>query len=261
VSLFNFFHQRSLSVILQPGHISCVVRHGRSEEARFSIDAQDWRSALALLATHLQGQDAASGRGGISVRLCARWSRPMMIPWDDALLAQQTAEVYLHQHFHALFGSVAAHWSFALDDAAYGQPRLCCAIERGLLDALHTFAADQGGKVLSIQPMFIETMQVAPSVRAGSDRLVAVIETRDLTFCWLRAGRIVALEVERWHGGADEELEHTYLRWTLRQPDLPAAADIEVIDISGAASAPALPHRFRRLEVPGRTIPDMNRVA
>ncbi|CAN7572671.1 hypothetical protein LJR289_004093 [Pseudoduganella sp. LjRoot289] len=222
-----------------------VVSQAQSDAQRipcYTLRGND-RPAGAVL------RDSLAARTPLSISLSGRWCQLVLAPWSDALLAEPGASRFLHMQLSAVYGDAAGNWTVSSDDASYGQPRVACGIATGLLDALHTLAAEHGTRCAAIEP---SVSAVCRSL-TGKPAAFAIIEQGRMTLAALAGGRITAIQSQPCGAAWHAELPQSWQRWSLRAPELAAIGDIAVVDLSGQSGgtvAGRLPGLFRLADSP-----------
>ncbi|MBI3229495.1 MAG: hypothetical protein HYZ45_04695, partial [Burkholderiales bacterium] len=141
MSLIEF--DPTLCIALAPQQVSLALRKGTGFDAASAWhQACDnnpeglWQNALGLLRTGLQEAKQLKAGTKMQITLASRWCPMLRLPWSDALMRESAAQRFVQNQFLALYGDVAREWHTVIDDAPYGRPRLACALEQALLQAL-----------------------------------------------------------------------------------------------------------------------------
>lgn len=252
--------RRALHIHLGPQSLLAVVRQGGSIldggtlQIAFANPAGQWQAPLAALRAMLAQpgeagapamRSALAAKLPLHVSLSGRWCQMLMAPWSDALLSEPGAARFLEMQFAAIYGDAARGWTVSSDDAPYGQPRLACGIDTGLLDALHALAAEHGTRCAAIEPL---AGAVCASLAPDKPEAIATVEPGRITMAALSKGRVAAIQLQPCGAAWHTELAQAWQRWSLREPELAAIADVAVVDLSGqpaALAAGQLPGRFR----------------
>ncbi len=174
---------------------------------------RDWRPALACLGELLSGGRYRGTR--LTVALAHSLTRFLGVPWSDALMDRRGAQHYLRAQFAAVFGEVSERWTFAAEDAPRGRPRLACAVDGELLEALHRTAQAQGARIESIAPWLVTAFNRAREGMA-SDGWFAAIEPGRLALVEVRAGSARQIALQNWSGDCAPALERSVSRTVLR---------------------------------------------
>jgi hypothetical protein len=164
-----------------------------------------WRAPLAALDPVL-----ASRKGGeASVVLADAFTRYTLLAANETL---QSAEQWLalaRHRFSALHGARAAEWQVKVSETAPAGPRLACAVDRELLEALAAKFAASGTRLVSAQPFLVAAYnRIRASVGGGS--CWVVVEERDrLTLVLIQRGTWLAIRSRRCDS-----------RWRVTLPEL-----------------------------------------
>lgn len=253
MSLTKLFSRRVLCLGLGSDGFSAVVRDGKqfvsstAYEQAVNNPEQAWQVVLSELQTWLR--QAGSSYQGLPLRitLASRWCQMQSLPWSDALMSPASRAQFLQNQFVALFGDAARDWVIQADDAPYGQPRVACAIERELFDGLQQLAggARDGGSAkpaASLNPALQAVESIlslgvrALLARAGSREACAIIEPGRFSLILLQKNRIIGMHSQSYAGHWERELPASWLRWTLRQPELAQIKQVAVLNLAGTRS-------------------------
>lgn len=106
-----------------------------------------WRASTRIdLASADQVEDLPR-EGALSVVLSAHLVRYAILPWSAALGSEEEWMAYARHTFASIHGAAAAQWSIRLCPTGRRKPRVACAIDTPLLDALL-----KNERIVSIQP-------------------------------------------------------------------------------------------------------------
>jgi hypothetical protein len=266
VSLIKLFSRRVLCLGLGSDSFAAVVRQGRQFQAATAHyqavpnPEQAWQVVLSEMQTWLR-QAGAPYRGlPLRITLASRWCQMQSMPWSDALAGEASGTRFLQNQFVALYGEAARDWIIQSDDAPWGRPRMACAIEHDLFEAVQQLALDVAGRagigatlaagagkspirsakapaLLSLEPLLSLAVRTLPE-RVARGEACAIIEPGRFSLLLLERGRIVALQSQPFVGDWHAELASAWLRWTLRQSELGLIQRVAVLDLSGTR-APA----------------------
>jgi hypothetical protein len=255
VSLIKRFSNQTLCIGLNPEQLSCVLRRGKV----FAIDHAylqtvsspdgHWQPVLAACQAWLREADRASAGLPLRFTLSSRWCRMMSVPWSDALLSAPSAQRFLQTQFMSLYGDVARDWVVTCDDAPYGEPRMACAIERDLLEALQQAAAENMHPLHAIESV-IPVAWRAIAAKDGRSDAIAVIEPGRITLARVRKRRLVALQSQPFLTSWQQELPQAWQRWALRDPELTGITEVAVLNLTGETASATLPKPFHAVLLP-----------
>lgn len=106
-----------------------------------------WRREVRFdLSSFEQVQDIP-GHGRITVVLSSHLVRYAVLPWSATLSGESEWMAFARHSFAATYGDAAASWSVRLCPTGRRKPRVACAVEASLLDALGALK-----NVVSVQP-------------------------------------------------------------------------------------------------------------
>ncbi|MES2318416.1 MAG: hypothetical protein V4631_13085 [Pseudomonadota bacterium] len=151
--------RRTVCVALAPEMLSAEVRSGERIVGCSEIRIAEspcrggYDGALVAFRAYL-GRAHTTLRGvPLSVAISARWCHFSLLPWNDALMYDDSAQRYLQAHFAALHGQAALGWVTSCADAQYGQARLAWAIEREFMEGLQGIAQHYGHACVAVEPI------------------------------------------------------------------------------------------------------------
>ncbi|MDN2708180.1 hypothetical protein O0880_01950 [Janthinobacterium sp. SUN118] len=253
MSLIERVTRATVCLHLAPHGLHGVLRRaGRPlPDSAFQLPIENpdasWEVALAALNRWLE-QDQA--KLPLAVSLASRWCAMQVVPWSGALLAQASAQRFLHSQFGAVYGDGARAWRLAADDAPYGKPRLACGIDAALLQGVQDAAGAHGRRCLSIEPIVGPAWRSIASARPAGGKLTAfaLVEAGRLLLATSSGGRIAAIHSQPCAEAWGDELERAWRRWNLRAPQLDAIERVALIDLSGMPQAD-VPARFEPVAV------------
>lgn len=109
-----------------------------------------WRPAIDALA----GKVAAGTASGaeVTVVLSNFFVHYALVPWSDALDSDEEKTAFARHCFVRVHGAEAESWVLKLGASSPGKPRLACAIEATLIDALNEVMTPVGRRYRSLQP-------------------------------------------------------------------------------------------------------------
>ena len=164
-----------------------------------------WRPALDALPEILK---AHRGREAALV-LADQFVRYALLPHNDAVKTPDQWLALARHRFGALHGAAAADWDMKVTETAPLGPRLACAVDRELVEALAVAAVTSQIKLVSVQPFLVAAFnRIRQTVGNGSCWIV-VEEPGRLTLALIRRGAWVAIRSRR----SDD-------RWRLVLPEI-----------------------------------------
>jgi hypothetical protein len=119
-----------------------------------------------------------------------------LLPWSDTLKTHAQWLALARHRFCAIHGPVAAEWEIRFAETAPAGPRLACAAERGLIDALAEKFAASRTELVSVQPFLVAAFNRVRSLTGGSCWLL-VEEPGRLTLALIQRGLWIAIRSRR----------------------------------------------------------------
>lgn len=172
-----------------------------------------------------------------------------MVPWSDALLKESSAADFLQAQFVALYGSEARDWVIACDDAPYGQPRLACGIERGLLETFRQLMGEHRHTCQFVEPVISAAWRKITQNLGNQVKAFALIEVGMIVLASVNRGRIVAVQTQPCGKSWQDELMKAWQRWTLRLPELAETAEVVVLNLTSEIMNGELPPPFKHVTI------------
>jgi len=144
---------------LSPGGVSCLrlargwrpraVAHGDVACAPAATGEAPWQPALTTLSSVLQDNAGAEA----VVVLSNHFVRYALVPFHERLVRPADDLALARHQFLEAYGPLAANWSVRMSDTGRDRgPRLACAIDGGLLEALRKLCREQRIALISVQP-------------------------------------------------------------------------------------------------------------
>ncbi len=177
------------------------------QEFVFEKDEQvAWRAGVSFLEENL-----SSYRGRkASLILADQFVHYALLPWSDTLKTHAQWQGLAQHRFVAIHGPVAEEWEVKFAETAPSGPRLACAAERGLIDALAETFNNAGVQLVSVQPFLVTAYNKVRQDTGGTCWLV-VEEPGRLTLAFLQHGLWIAIRSrrvdERWRFVLPEIIE------------------------------------------------------
>lgn len=109
-----------------------------------------WRPAIDALAGKVAAGTALNA--DVTVVLSNFFVHYALLPWSDALESEAEETAFARHCFVRVHGAEAESWVLKLSASNPGKPRLACAIEAPLIDALNEVMAPVGRRYRSLQP-------------------------------------------------------------------------------------------------------------
>lgn len=114
-----------------------------------------WQAALQALVPVLSA--AGLGEATVTLVLSNHFVHYLVVPWSDGLSSDDEEMAFVRHCFERVYGDIASGWEIRLCGARPGSPRLACAIETTLLDALLVHMGPLSRRYRSLQPHLMST--------------------------------------------------------------------------------------------------------
>jgi hypothetical protein len=170
-------------------------------------DAAEWRAAIEALPQVLLSLECREA----SVVLADQFVRYALLPWNAAINSEEQWLALARHRLAAIHGPVAAEWEVRLTDTAPMGPRLACAVDRGLIEALASTFVALNVRLASVQPFLVAAFnRIRRQIGNGSCWLV-IEEPGRLTLAFIQRGVWIAIRSrragERWRETLPELIE------------------------------------------------------
>jgi len=170
-----------------------------------SADAAEWRAVIEALPAVLKEWKQCE----ISLVIADQFVRYVLLPWNEALKTGEQWMALARHRLTAIHGAAAAAWEVKLTETAPLGPRLACAVDRELIEALADKCAAAQVRLTSVQPFLVAGFnRIRARIGNGSCWLV-VEEPGRLTLAFIQRGVWLAIRSRR----VDE-------RWRLLLPEI-----------------------------------------
>ncbi|HEX6266469.1 MAG TPA: hypothetical protein VFZ81_06185 [Burkholderiales bacterium] len=172
-----------------------------------TADAAEWRAAVEALPEILNSMKHQE----VSLVIADQFVRYVLLPWNAALKTADQWMALARHRFAAIHGAAAAGWEVKLTETAPQGPRLACAVDRELIEALAAKFVAAGVRLASVQPFLVAGFnRIRAHIGNGSCWLV-VEEPGRLTLAFIQRGTWVAIRSrrvdERWRTLLPEIIE------------------------------------------------------
>jgi hypothetical protein len=158
-----------------------------------SADAAEWRAAVDALPAVLKD----FRQFDISLVIADQFVRYVLLPWNEALKSTEQWLALARHRLNAIHGAAAAAWEVKLTETAPAGPRLACAVDRELIEALAAGCSAAGVRLASVQPFLVAAFnRIRAHIGNGSCWLV-VEEPGRLTLAFIQRGTWVAIRSRR----------------------------------------------------------------
>ena len=109
-----------------------------------------WQPAVDALGAKVAA--GALAKADVTLVLSNRFVHYAVVPWSDTLGSKEEELAYARHCFARVHGSEADDWEIKLGSAKPGEPRLACAVEQSLIEALDTRMSPLASRYRSLQP-------------------------------------------------------------------------------------------------------------
>lgn len=163
-----------------------------------------WQSPLKVLSELVKPHS-----GDASIVLADQFVRYVLLPFNAALKTPEQWMALARHRLTAIHGAAAAAWEVKLTETAPAGPRLACAVDRELIEAL-------AGKCVAAQ---VQLGSVQPFLVAGFNRIRAHVGNGS---CWLvveEPGRLTLAFIQRgvWLAIRSRRVD---ARWRVLLPEI-----------------------------------------
>lgn len=152
-------------------------------------DAPRWRPALEALAEKVRS--GALAGADVTLVLSNHFVNYALVPWSELLSGEDEQLAFARHRFTRVYGDAAANWALRLSRTGPRQPRLACAVEPTLIDALNN----------AMEPLDSRYCSLQPHLMVSFNRWRARLGARQGWFVVAEAGLlcIVLLQSGQWH--------------------------------------------------------------
>jgi hypothetical protein len=174
---------------------SCSVEHAPG--ARNEAIAASLSSALGQVRGARKACSIVLGNGLV---------RYAMLPWRSEVAQKAARHAYAQAFLENTYGTAAQSWAVMLDESAYGEPTLACAVDRELLESVRGTLREAGRRAISIQPYFCAALNRYRRKMTGLDLWFAVLEPERICLAQIAGRSLRVLRSQRACGDASAEL-------------------------------------------------------
>jgi len=233
-SFLKRFEKKPSSVRIALCEDRVFVSDGRVIPVQKPDDAPAWRGAvdaLPLIFSSNKNQTA-------NIVLADQFVRYALLPWSDTLKTHAQWMALARHRFCAIHGPVANEWEIRFAETAPAGPRLACAVDASLVDALAERFSGTGVQLMSVLPFLVTAFNQVRQDTGGSCWLV-IEEPGRLTLALFLKGVWVAIRSRRadadWRAGLKELIERESAFLGLEEP-----CTRVIVCAQGPFEAPAL---------------------
>jgi hypothetical protein len=172
-----------------------------------SHEAAEWRAPVEALTEVLAGMQKQE----VSVVLADQFVRYALLPWSAALKSEAQWLALARHRLTAIHGPAAAGWDVKLADTGASGPRLACAVERELIEALAAKFTAAAVTLGSVQPFLVAAFNRIRSTIGNGSCWLVVEEPARLTLALIQRGVWIAIRSRRsdasWRAALPEIIE------------------------------------------------------
>jgi hypothetical protein len=160
---------------------------------RPTADAAEWRAAVQALPEILHSMKGQE----LSLVIADQFVRYVLLPFNPAMKSAEQWMALARHRLAAIHGAAAAAWEVKITETAPSGPRLACAVDRELIEALAEKCAAAQVRLTSVQPFLVAGFnRIRAHVGNGSCWLV-VEEPGRLTLAFIQRGVWLAIRSRR----------------------------------------------------------------
>ncbi len=152
-----------------------------------------WDGAIAAL----RAETARWSRDRLSVRivLSNHFVRYALVPPSNDVSGHDEELALARFHFNKIHGESSRHWDVRLSPGRAGAPRLACATDSALLDALRqSFPAGGRPQLASVQPLLMSVYNSGGSAMPGTGAWIVMAEPERACVALLKGGQWHAVQ-------------------------------------------------------------------
>jgi hypothetical protein len=208
--------------------IVCAQRRGlKTREPHREIlpvvqasDGANWGAALDALPAAID--TAGAEKLDVTVVLSNHFVRYALLPWNAELKTEAEWESLARHRLGSVYGATVEDWTMQSSRTAPEGPRVVCAADRPMLEALGERVGAAGAALVSVQPYLMAAFNRVRA-RIGRESCWLVLEERGrLTLALFHAGAWQAIRGrradERWQSLLPEILEREEALLGLEEP-------------------------------------------
>jgi hypothetical protein len=199
-----------------------VLRANRSRTSTLAVrpvpNGAQWSGALEAL----PGVLANFRSHEVSIVLADQFVRYALLPWNAALKSEAQWHALAHHRLAAVHGAAAAEWDVKLTETGPSGPRLACAVDRALIEALTALFRSADARLAAVQPFLVAAFnRMRRRIGEGSCWLV-VEEPGRLTLAFIQRGVWAAVRSRRadraWRAALPELIDRESAFLALSEP-------------------------------------------
>lgn len=158
------------------------------------VESPPWQAAVDALRVALAGMDLR--RPAVTVVLSNHFARYAVLPWNAALRSEVEWLALARHRFSSVHGTAAEQWQIRIAPSGRERPRVACAIDAVLLEALKN-AVNGHGSLISAQPYLMAAYNRLQPVIGQSSCWLVIEEPGRLTLALIHDGTWRAIRSRR----------------------------------------------------------------
>ena len=167
----------------------------------------NWRAAVEAIPRALEA--AEGDKPEVTVVLSNHFVRYALLPWNSELKTETEWESLARHRLGSVYGPIVEDWMLQSSRTAPEGPRVVCAADRPMLEALGETISGCGAVLVSVQPYLMTAFNRVRSLISNQSCWLVLEERGRLTLALLRQGGWHAIRSRR----ADE-------RWQTLLPEI-----------------------------------------
>jgi len=203
--------REQISARIAPGGIT-LLRNSRGPRRRVldrqsvttsTPDSTAWQPVVELLGAQIEARKWRNA--DLGVVLGGHLARYLVLPWIEHL-RDADALVFARQSFVDVHGKAAEDWAICLSHAARGLPRIAAAVDRKMIEALHSQARTLRLKLRSVRPVLAAAVEDLARVDGRLTGWLALVETGNSCVARFRDGECMTVRTARFAEPAEQHL-------------------------------------------------------
>jgi hypothetical protein len=198
-----------------------VLRANRAKTSTVPVQVDpdsEWRAAVDALPAVL----AEFRNHEVRVVLADQFVRYALMAWNPALKSEAQWMALARHRLATVHGAPAAEWDVKLTETAPAGPRLACAVDRTLLEAVAAAFTAANARLVCLQPFLVAAFnRIRKTIGSGSCWLV-IEEPGRLTLAFVQHGMWLAVRSRRadraWRAQLPELIERESAFLALAEP-------------------------------------------
>ena len=203
--------REEISARIAPGGIT-LLRNSRGPLRRVldrqsvttsTPDSTAWQPVVELLGAQIEARKWRNA--DLGVVLGGHLARYLVLPWIENL-RDADALVYARQSFVEVHGKAAEDWAICVSRAVRGLPRIAAAVDRKMIEALHSQARVLRLKLRSVRPVLAAAVEDLARVDGRMTGWLAIVESGNSCVARFRGGECMTVRTARFAESAEQHL-------------------------------------------------------